>query len=152
MADLTHRSGAVLTAGAVALLAIIAAVPTARANHDDPAALCNGKFRGHFEYRWSLPINSRRTGVQLGRVAISADQLVGQRRRVCAVTIRRFHKRRRFTSIKIKRSGDAKWRKNASYLYRRYAGPVVRSNPDGTCVEFVGRIAGGVPVKSSYCY
>jgi hypothetical protein len=52
----------------------------------------------------------------LGRAAISAHQLTGQRRRVCA------------------------------------AGPVVRSNPNGSCVEFVGRIDGGVPVKSSYCY
>jgi hypothetical protein len=152
MAGVTHRTSAALLAGAVSVLVVIVASPTARADHIRPAALCNEKFNGDFEYRLSLPINSRRTGLQLGRVAISVDQLAGQRRRVCAVTVRSFHERRRFTSIKIKRSGDSKWRKDASYVYRRYAGPVVRSNPNGSCVEFVGRIDGGVPVKSSYCY
>jgi hypothetical protein len=140
------------TAGAVAVLAVMAAAPIARADHVNPTALCNKQFKGDFDHRFSLPIKSRRTGRRLGRVAISARQMSGQRRRVCAVTVRRFHKHRRFTSIKIRRRGDARWRKDASYVYRRYAGPVVRSNPNGTCVEFVGRIDGGVPVKSSYCY
>jgi hypothetical protein len=152
MVDFKRRSCAALAAGALAVLAVVAASPPAHADHNNPTALCNEKFKGDFDHRFSLPIKSRRTGVPLGRVAISAQQTGSQRRRVCAVTVRRFHKRRRFTSIKIRRSGDSKWRKDASYVYRRYAGPVVRSNPNGTCVEFVGRIAGGVPVKSSYCY
>jgi hypothetical protein len=152
MADFKRRSNVALAAGAVTLLAVVAASPVARADHDNPSALCNEKFNGDFEHRFSLPITSRRTGARIGRVAISAHQLAGQRRRVCAVTVRRFHKRRRFTSIKIRQRNDSRWRRDASTVYRRYAGPVVRRNPNGTCVEFVGRIEGGVPVKSSYCY
>jgi hypothetical protein len=152
MAEFTRQGSAVLAAGAVALLGVMAAPPAAGADHDNPAALCNKKFKGDFEHRFSRPIKSRRTGGVLGWVAISAHQGVSGHRRVCAVTLRRFHKRKRFTSIKIKRTGESKWRKDASYVYRRYAGPVVRSNPNGTCVEFVGRIAGGVPVESLYCY
>jgi hypothetical protein len=85
-------------------------------------------------------------------VAISVDEIDRNLRRVCAVTVRRFHKRQRFTSIKIKRQNESKWRKDASYVYTQHAGPVVRSNPQGWCVNFVGRIDGGVPVDSSYCW
>jgi hypothetical protein len=147
-----HR--ALAAAGALLVLALVlTAAPPARADHNNPAALCNEKFKGEFDYRWSLPIKSRRTGKRIGRVAISVQEVrYREMRRVCAVTLRRYHKRRRFTSIKIKGQNESKWRKDASYVYKRYAGPVVRRNPQGYCVNFVGRIRGGVPVNNSYCW
>lgn len=152
MPNIRYRRSASVAAGALALM-LAAVAPTARANHVKPAELCSKKFNAAFDYYWSLPIKSRRTGARIGSVAISVRRYEHNRfRRVCAVTMRRYHKRRRFTSIKIKRQNETKWRKDASYVYRRYAGPVVRINPRGECVNFVGRIAGGVPVDSSYCW
>ena len=153
MPDARLRSSAIVAVTALLALVVLAvAAPSARADHDDPAALCRKEFKRDFDYYWSLPIKSRRNGALLGRVAISVESINSSLRRVCAVTLRRYHAHRRFTSIKIKRQNETRWRKDASYVYREYAGPVVRINPRGECAQFVGRIDGGVPVDSAYCW
>jgi hypothetical protein len=46
MVDFKRRSSAAPAAGALAVLAVVAASPPAHADHNNPTALCNEKFKG----------------------------------------------------------------------------------------------------------
>ena len=57
------------------------------------------------------------------------------------MTIRKYRGTPRFTSVKAKNLyRDRTWRKDASSVYRKYAGPVLRRVIPGDCVKVVGQI------------
>lgn len=146
--------------GARALLLVLvvtgALAPShAGAAHLNGTRLCTKKF-GHGQDRFvNLATNAiyDRQGHRVGRLSLNinpegdGDDFY---MRICAVTIRRTHKRPRFTGVRIKRvAGDRKWRRDASHDYRFYAGPVVPRMYPGQAVRGRGQSRGATPSTGS---
>lgn len=147
--------------GARALLLVLvvtgalAPSPNARSAHPNGTRLCTKKF-SHGQDRFvNLATNAiyDRQGHRVGRLSLNinpegdGDDFY---MRICAVTIRRTHKRPRFTGVRIKRvAGDRKWRRDASHDYRFYAGPVVPRMYPGQAVRGRGQSRGATPSTGS---
>lgn len=115
-------SGVVL----VLVSALVALVPTAEARHINGKKLCSRKYDKPFKHWGTDPIRARRGGN--GRLSYNYRlNWIGRKIRLCVVTIRKGHKRPRFTGVRIKSVDAGKWRRDASHDYRFYAGPVVRA-------------------------
>jgi hypothetical protein len=140
-------SATATVATALASVATTTAPATAHASPRTSAVkLCNEKFGGPpFAPASSEPRRNYRIVTPRGRIlgwVVSAGQnhpRLG--RRICAVTIRKYRKHRQFTSVKEKNFYyGRKWRKDASHVYRKYAGPIVLRINQGDCVKVVGQI------------
>lgn len=139
-----------VSATAVTALAAVAMATVPATAHAGPGInavkLCNTEFGGPpFHVSSSAPRRNYRIVTPRGRIlgwVVTASQhhpRLGKR--FCAVTIRKYRRKQRFTSVKAKNLyRDRKWRKDASYVYRKYAGPIVRRVKPGDCVKVVGQI------------
>jgi hypothetical protein len=134
-----------------ALIAASAALPSsATAHHVDGTRICERKFDrgdGQFFNIASDGIYTRR-GRRVGRVSLNwrPRRRAGYHVQICAVTIRRTHRKPRFTSVLIRRYDDPKpkWRRDAG-RYRLYAGPVVRR------LHWSESIRGRARIGKAYC-
>jgi hypothetical protein len=125
---LARRSGT--AAVSVALIGLlVGSTPTAEASHVNGVKLCERKYGGAQFFSAASDGMHARGGRRVGRVSLNwrPGRQAGYYVQVCAVTIRRTHKRPRFTSVQIHRYDDPapKWRRDGG-RYRVYAGPVVR--------------------------
>lgn len=148
----------VVLGAAMAGIAVAALPPSALAEGEHAEKLCNKKAKqpaheDDFTHISSWPIKSRRTGKRIGRVHFLTQEIVYRKqRRVCAVTLRRFRKHQRFTSISLQHQGRKKRKTDASYVYKKYAGPIIMGNRQGYCVTIVGRIGDSRAAKRTYCW
>jgi hypothetical protein len=149
-------AGAGVLAFAAASSAVVA-TPAAVAHHDSLKELCG---RAYTANRQHVGIHKNVTGRLLGRLVLAKHR---RSRTFCAVVIRRHHERKRFTSVKLSRTGpdgtctiggtDCSSKKQARRL-KRYAGPLYMTKRDGGCVMATGFIAGariGLSLHAGNC-
>jgi hypothetical protein len=115
---------AIARAASLALVAGLgASAPVAQAHHINGERLCERKYDMSFKHWASDPIAGG-----AGRLSYNYKfDWIGRRIRLCVVTIRANHNRRRYTAVRIKAVDAGKWRRDASRDYRLFAGPVVRA-------------------------
>jgi len=154
MSHVAVRRAAVPSAVLTLVLALAGLASTTQAHHDNPVAVCEGKFRGQFHPFRDYAIRTER-GKRLGRLAVSFQGPVMRHGvsgwRACAVTILNKHHRLRFADVGVRQADDRRWRDDPGRR-RQYAGPVVRWSPyRGNCLIWRGTIRGGASILKGYC-
>jgi hypothetical protein len=144
----TLAASGVLTSALIAASATLP--PSATAHHVNGTRICERKHDrggGQFFNIASDGIYAGR-GHRVGRISLNwrPGRQAGYYVQICTVTIRRTHRKPRFTSVLIRRYDDPKpkWRRDAG-RYRRYAGPVVRR------LHWSETIRGRARIGRGYC-
>jgi hypothetical protein len=135
----TLAAGPAVIAGSLLALAgaTLARAPMAQANHDSATRICElGDTGTDYVDPESRPIRNN-SGKRLGRLVFTYRPLGGRTFKVCAVALRKRHRRERHMKIQIGFNGwpPRKYHKDSG-RFRRYAGPVYLG---GTYRRYGGR-------------